>query len=139
MVNGRENFIQQVLGAQLQAGGVNAGMAADEFVVQHCFVDQQADTVFLVVHQTQDTDGAGGDIQVFFHELRFSEGQAGASDLLGKNGCLELFCAGEEQEIKGGFLGVPEKQVLTDVDAQPAVHILACFDGGHGIMIQATV
>lgn len=61
MVDCREELFQQVGSKELQAGGVNAGMAANIFMAaNNRLVDQQLDLVGMVIHQPQDTYGTGG-------------------------------------------------------------------------------
>ena len=51
MVDCREELFQQVGSKELQAGGVNAGMAANIFMaVNNRLVDQQLDLVGMVIH-----------------------------------------------------------------------------------------
>ena len=86
-------------------------------IVQDLFVNEQTDLVFRVVHQAKDTDGTGSNVQILFHEFRFSKGKAGAADLLGENCRFEFFVARKEQQVKGCFLGIAEKQVFADLNA----------------------
>ena len=57
-------------------------------------VNQKANPVFPIVHQSQNTDRAGGNIEKLFHEFRAGKGKACAADLFGKPCRLEFFMAG---------------------------------------------
>ena len=79
-------------------------MAAKEPAVQYILINQQPDPVFLIVHQAQDRDGTRRKVHELFHEIRFPKGKAGASNLFGKHGGLELFIPWHEKQVELGFL-----------------------------------
>ena len=63
MTHGGNDFFHQVCSAQAQGGGVDAGVAAEEFALQHILVDEQLHPILPVVHQAQHAEAAGGDVQ----------------------------------------------------------------------------
>ena len=66
----RQEGVQNIAGFYFQAGCINAGMAADKCMAgNNIFINKQFYPVFGVVHQSQDTDGTGGDIQKPFQEV----------------------------------------------------------------------
>ena len=92
-------------------------MAAKGFAVQYILVDQKPDPACLVIHQSHDCDGAGGEVHKFLHEFRLTKGKPGASDLFGEQGCLELFISRHEKQVKVRFLRIAQKKVLADLGA----------------------
>ena len=135
-----EEFFQKAGGRKLQAGCVDAGMAADVRVIfQNIPVDQETHTVFFVIHKAQDADRSGGKVQKLFHKFRLGKRKPGASDLLGQGGGAEFFAAGHHQKIEGSFLGIAEKKTLADIQAENAVYLLAGLNGGERVMIQPLI
>ena len=103
----RQEGVQNIAGFYFQAGCINAGMAADKGMAgNNILINKQFYPVFGVVHQSQDTDGTGGDIQKPFHILFFSKGKAGTADLFGKLRRMKLFLPRHQQKVEGGFLGI---------------------------------
>jgi len=136
VMDGRENGFQQIPGPKLQAGGVDAGVAAEKFVAfQYIPVDEQPYPILMVVHQAQNADRAGGNVQKLFHIFRTGEGEAGASNLPGENCGFKFLPAWHHQQVEGGFLRIAEKKILADVNIQQEVHLMAGFDGGKGVMV----
>lgn len=82
MFHGGKHLFDQIRRPHAEAGGIDAGVASEIFAVQHLFIDQQLHLMFLIVHQTEYTDRAGGDIQEFLHVFR-----------LGKESLAEPICA----------------------------------------------
>lgn len=106
MPHGRDHLIDQIFGLQTQAGGVDAGVHTHKFTLQYILVDEQLYPVFLIIHQSQDTHGAGGDVQKLLHILRRSKGQSGGTDLAGEFAGFELLGARDHQQVKVGTLPV---------------------------------
>ena len=109
MSHGGNDFLHQILGAQSQAGGIDAGMAAKVFTLQHIFINQKLHPLFVVIHKSQNTDRAGGDIQKLLHVRCVRKGKAGRADLLGKNAGFEGFAAGDHQQIKVRTLAIAQQ------------------------------
>ena len=54
MPHSRNDPFHKISGLKTQAGGVDAGMAADIFPFEHILVNEKLHMVFFVVHQTQN-------------------------------------------------------------------------------------
>ena len=134
-----KDFIQQITGSDFQAGSVDTGVTAEVFILQHISVNRQPDTVFCIVHQPQNTDGTGGDVEKLFHKFSRCKGQSGAAHLFGENGCFELFFTGRQQKVKVCLLGIAQEQVFTDTDLQQSLDFMADLDGICGIVIHPLV
>ena len=93
----------------------------------------------MVVHQAQDADGAGGDVQQLQHLLGRGKGQPGGADLLGEELGLEGLLAGHDQQVHLGLLAVGQQQVLADLAAQQALHFFTGFNGIGMVMIHPPV
>ena len=65
MSYGRKHLFDQIRRPHAEAGGIDAGVAPEIFTVQHLFIDQQLHLMLRIVHQSQHTDRAGGDIRNF--------------------------------------------------------------------------
>lgn len=81
MAGGGEDFLQEGVQAEDEAGGVDAGMAGvggDPFQVA---VDDQAHMMILVVNQTHRRDCAGMNVKVAVHMLCGSERKSRAAQL----------------------------------------------------------
>ena len=139
MAHGGDDFFHQICGLEPQGRGVDAGMTADILTLQHILVDEQLDMVVMVVHQTHDTQGAGGDVQIFLHIAVVGKAQAGGADLLGQGAGLEDLVAGEHQQIEGGVLAVAQQQILADGGLQHFVDGGAGFHGHGGLVVDALV
>ena len=124
-----KDFIQQITGSDFQAGSVDTGVTAEVFILQHISVNRQPDTVFCIVHQPQNTDGTGGDVEKLFHKFSRCKGQSGAAHLFGENGCFELFFTRRQQKVKICLLGIAQEQVFTDTDLQQSLDFMADLDG----------
>ena len=61
--DGGQKLVQNIPGAKLQTGSVDAGMAAYVFAGNHIFVYQKLHPVFFIVHEAQEGDGSGCEIQ----------------------------------------------------------------------------
>ena len=114
MIHRRQDPVHQIVGTKPQAGGVDAGVAAEVFTLQHILVDEQLHLIFRIVHQPQHTDGAGGNVQQSLHMFRTGEGQAGGADLLAQYAGFELLVTGDHQQIKFRLLPVAQQQILAD-------------------------
>lgn len=140
MVDGRKKNIQKIQGTDFQAGGIDAGMAADVFMtIDYRPVDQKLYLVFPVIHQTQNADRTWGNVQIFFHIFFAGKGQAGAADLAGQNGGFEFLHSRHHEKIEFGFLGIAEKKIFTDLDTQKFVYIVAVLNGGSGRVIHPQI
>ena len=65
-----QEFLQNILRLDLQAGGVDTGMTAYVGVIgYYLFINQQFYLVLTVIHQAQNANGAWGDIQKPLHKL----------------------------------------------------------------------
>ena len=73
MSHGRKHLFDQIRRPHAEAGGIDAGVAPEIFTVQHLFIDQQLHLMLRIVHQSQHTDRAGGDIQKFLHIFRLGK------------------------------------------------------------------
>ena len=114
-------------------------MAADVLPFQHVLVHEKLYMVLPVVHQPQDADGAGGDVQKLLHILRRGKAQAGGADLLGENTGLKMFVPGEHQQIKVRTLPVAQQQILADHRVQHPVDLLAGLHGHSRLVIDAPI
>ena len=104
-------------------------MAGKILTFQYILVNQQPDAFFPVIHKSHDRHGSGFDVKERLHEFCLPKGQAGASNLLGQDSCLELFIAWHEQQVKVGLLGIAEEKILADFRAQKLVYLAAGFNG----------
>ena len=95
MIHRRQDPVHQIIGTKPQAGGVDAGVAAEVFTLQHILINKQLHLLFPVVHQPQNADGAGGDVQQPLHMLRAGKGKAGGADLLAQCAGLKLLITGD--------------------------------------------
>lgn len=135
-----QEFFQQIGGADLYTGSVDAGMAAHVLVFFHNgLIDQQADAAVFVIHQPKDADGAGCDIQKLLHIFGIGEGKAGAADLFGQYGGFEFFGAGHHEQVKIGFLGIAQEQILADLDAEQFIYVMAVLDGRRRVMVEPLI
>lgn len=110
-------------------------MAGEILTFQYILVNQQPDAFFPVIHKAHDRHGAGFDVKERLHEFCLPKGQAGASNLLGQDSCLELFIAWHEQQVKVGLLGIAEEKILADFRAQKLVYLAAGFNGWKGVVV----
>ena len=106
---------------------------------ENVLVDEKLHMIFRVVHQPHDGDGSGGQIQIFFHEFRPGKGEAGGVDLLGQHSRLKFLLTGHHQQVKFCLLGVAEKQVLANLNAQELIDVVAAIDGAHGVVVQTLI
>ena len=139
VTQGGNDFLNEILGGEPEGAGVDAGMAAKEGSVQHILIDQQTNPVLFVVHQTQDTEAARGDVQKLLHEFRSGEGQPGGSNLLGQLAGFENLIAGDQQQVKVGTLAVAQQQIFAGVRAQGLVNIGAGLHGHGSFVIDPVV
>ena len=65
--------------------------------------------MFLVIHETQNTERTGGDIQIFFHVLSVSKGKPGRADLGGEFFGFKGFITGHHQQVEAGTLPVAQQ------------------------------
>ena len=110
-------------------------MAGEILTFQYILVNQQPDAFFPVIHKPHDRHGSGFDVKERLHEFCLPKGQAGASNLLGQDSCLELFIAWHEQQVKVGLLGIAEEKILADFRAQKLVYLATGFNGGKGVVV----
>ena len=82
MVDGGEKFFEDIRRGDGEGGRVDAGVAADGFRGGDGAVDDKLDGVVRVVHEAEDADGTGGDVEIFLHIRRVGEGQARHAELL---------------------------------------------------------
>src|SRR5699024_9516123 len=75
MAQGGQEDLRQLAGEELEAGGVDAGVAAEELLPEHVLVHEQADAPLPVVHEAEDGDRAGADAEQLLHLLRGAEGE----------------------------------------------------------------
>ena len=69
MAHGGDDFFHEVLRAQPQGGGVDAGVAAEELTLQDILIHQQLYHMLPIVHQAQNAQRTGSNVQIFFHIL----------------------------------------------------------------------
>jgi len=139
MPHGGDDLIYQVFRAQPQAGGVDTGVAADVFALENILIDQKLHMVFLVVHQAQNAQGAGSDVQKLLHIFRGRKGQPGGADLLGKILGLEGLVSGHQKQVERGALPVAEHQVLADGGLQCLIDSGAGLHGHGCLMVDALI
>ncbi len=135
----RAKFAQQVLGAQLDAAGVLAGVAAQVFAPQNLLVDDQAHPPLGVVHQAQHADAARVQVEELFHKSLPRKAETGHAQLGGEVLGLERLVPGHHQQIELGLLPVAEEQVFADEHLQHPVDVLADLHGGGGGVVGAQV
>ena len=114
-------------------------MAADVLPFQHVLVHEKLHMVLPVVHQPQNADGAGGDVQKLLHILRRGKAQAGGTDLLGEDAGFEMLVPGQHQQIKLRTLPVAQQQIFADHRIQHPVDLLAGLHGHSRLVIDALV
>ena len=77
-----KKFLQQVCGADAQTGSIDTWMAANVLVmVDHISINEKSYPVVLIIHQSQNADGAGGDVEELFHVFRLGKRQTRGADL----------------------------------------------------------
>ena len=108
MSHGGKDNLHQILGEDTQTGGVDAGMHANILALQNIRIHEKLYMVIFVIHQTQYTDRAGGDVQIFLHIAAVCKGQPGRADLPGKLLGLKGLVAGHHQQIKVSALPVAQ-------------------------------
>ena len=115
-------------------------MTSDKFMMfDNILVNQKANPIFLIVHQSQNTDRAGSNIEKLFHEFRTSKGKAGAAYLFGQPRCLEFFMTGHHEKVEICFLSIAQKQIFAYFDIQVLIDIMTGLDGSGSVMIQSAV
>ena len=82
MAHGRNQLCQHILSSQPQTGCVDTGVTANKFSPQHIFVNKQLDPVVLIVHQTENAQRAGRNVQKLLHIFAGGEREPGGADLL---------------------------------------------------------
>ena len=112
-------------------------MTADVLPFQHVLVHEKLHTVLPVIHQPQNADGAGGDVQKFLHILRRGKAQAGGTDLLGEDAGFEMLVPRQHQQIKLRTLPVAQQQIFADHRVQHPVDLLAGFHGHSRLVVDA--
>ena len=90
-------------------------MAAKEFAGKHILIDQQSDAAAFIIHKAQDRNRARGDVQKLGHKFRLCKGEPCGADLPGKSGGAEFLSPRQQEKIEISFLGISQKQILTDV------------------------
>ena len=135
----RDNFFHHVFHVNFQAGGVDAGMAADIRLFQEILVNKQLNVMLLVIHQTEDAYRARGDVQVFFHISLISKGKSGYAKLRGNFLGFEFFVSGKKEKVEVGLLAIAEEQVLADDSVQDFVYIFAGFDGHESFVVDSLI
>ena len=139
VVHGGEDLLHQVPGGQAQGGGVDTGVAAETVAFQDVLVHEKLHMVPRIVHEAKNADGAGGDVQIFFHILRTCEAKAGGADLLAEDAGFENLVPGDHQQIKSGGLAVAQQQIFADGGIEGFVNGGAGFHGIGGFVIDALV
>ena len=139
MVHRGQKFLQNIGKPDFQTGCIDAGVAADVFVLQEVFVNEQLHPVPMVVHQPKNTDGARVDVQQLRHMFFVRKGQPGAAQLGGERFRAEFFCVGHQKQVKNRLLPVAEKQIFAHPGAECFVHILAGFHSHGGDVIYAGI
>ena len=122
MFHSRNNFFHHIFHVNFQAGGVDAGMAADIRLFQEILVNKQLNVMLLVIHQTEDAYRARGDVQVIFAIIKshFTKGnsRSGYAKLRGNFLGFEFFVSGKKEKVEVGLLAIAEEQVLADDSVQ---------------------
>ena len=139
MAQGGDDGAGQIAGGDGEGGGVQAGVEADLGPVQHRAVDDQTDALVRVVHQTQNAQRAGGDIQQGLHLFVGCEAQPRAAQSLGEILGLEDLVALHEQQIEVGLLAVGQQKILADRAAEGRFDLPAQLHRGGGGVVGAAV
>ena len=139
MFHGGKHLFDQIRRPHAEAGGIDAGMASEIFAVQHLFIDQQLHLMFLIVHQTEYTDRAGGDIQEFLHVFRLGKRKPRRADLCRQILGMEHLGIRDHQQVKCGLLTIAQEQILTDHGFQDLIHFLTVFHGHGRSMIHTVI
>ena len=139
MVDGGEKFFKDIRRSDGEGGRVDAGVAADGFRGGDGAVDDELDGVVRVVHEAEDADGAGGDIEIFLHIRRVGEGQARHAELLRQVPGLEDLLPFQHEQVKLRLLPVAEEEVFADLLAEHLLDGLAGLDGVGVVMIDAEI
>ena len=66
-------------------------------------------SLFPVVHQAKNADGAGGDIQIVQHRIGIGKGETADANQLGEDLRLEGLIPGQQQKVKFRLLPVAEE------------------------------
>ena len=128
-VAGGLHKFQKILPFELEGGGGDARMAADEFAGHQVPVDDQLDTAFRIEQQLQGGDGAGSGLEAVPHMVLAGEGQPGAAQLGGEEFGLEGLVPWRHQQVEVRLLLVAQEQVFTDLGAQHLLHLVADLNG----------
>lgn len=135
-----KKFFHQICCEELHAGGVDTGVAGKKLLIFYCLpINQKLNLMLCIIHQPQDADRTGSNIQEPLHILRPSKRQPGTADLLRQYRCAEFFLAGNQQQVKPGFLAVGKKEIFADGDSQKNVYIPAVADGLGGRVIHPLI
>lgn len=129
VADGRQEFVDNFAGAEFEARGVDAGVAAEPLVAQHVLVDEEFHGVTGVVHEAHDANGAGLDVEVFEHVVGIGEGKARRVNLRGEFLGLEFLVAWHHEQVECGLLAIAQEQVFAYDHAEHAVYHVAGFHG----------
>lgn len=106
MAHGGDNLLCQIGGSDSQGGGVNARVTAEKLSFEYILVHEQLYPMGMIVHQTENTQTAGGGIEEFFHKFSCGKGKSGGADFLGEHAGFEGFISRQHQQIESGILPV---------------------------------
>ena len=67
------DLVNEVCGSKTKRGGIDAGVSAEVLLGKNVLVDKKRYVAVKVVHKTENTAGAGGDVKKRLHILTRSK------------------------------------------------------------------
>ncbi len=68
-----QKFVQNIIGRQCQAGGVDAWVASDQWLIDNFLIHDKLNMMIVIIHQSENTCRARSQIKVGFHIFRRSK------------------------------------------------------------------
>ena len=70
----RQKLVQNVVGGQCETGSVDAWVASDQWLIDNFLIHDKLNMVLVIIHQSENTCRARGQIKIGFHIFRRSKG-----------------------------------------------------------------
>lgn len=99
---GFQEFFCEIADRDFQAGGVDAGMAADGLCLKDLSVDQDVQILCRFIAEAQDTGGARFRVENGFHFFGAGEGKPFFSNLCGDCFQIGFFFRRKQEQVPGG-------------------------------------